>query len=102
MPAGASPHISPYVKADVDVVKTNLSDVQKTIVDTAKSMEKSVLDGHGSWRSEIKTMFYHRAERMEQVQNYLAVRIKERPLTATLAGLAVGFVLGFQIANRRN
>ena len=64
--------------------------------------EKLVVDGIETVRAEAKALYDYRADRMEQAQHYLADRVKERPLTAILAGLGVGFILGLLTAHREN
>ena len=109
MPIAPEPHLVPNVDevvegvtANAAAVKDNLGDVQETLAETVKSVEKLILDGFESVRAEVKSLFDYRAERLEQGQQYLSDRIKERPLTAILASLGVGFILGLLTANRKN
>jgi len=37
---------------------------------------------------------------VEEAQRYVMERVKERPMTATLAGLGVGVLIGLLLSNR--
>jgi ElaB/YqjD/DUF883 family membrane-anchored ribosome-binding protein len=37
---------------------------------------------------------------VDEAQRYVVERVKERPVTATLAGIGVGLLLGLLLANR--
>ena len=45
-------------------------------------------------------LFDNAGEHFDEAQRYVVARVRERPLTATLAGLGVGLLLGLLLANR--
>ena len=41
-------------------------------------------------------------QQLDVAQKYVVERVKERPMTATLAGVGVGLLLGLLLASRSN
>jgi len=39
-------------------------------------------------------------QQVDEAQRYLTERVKERPMTAVLAGVGIGLVLGLLLSNR--
>ena len=77
-----------------------LRNAQKTLSEAAKTVEKAVRDGVETLRAQAKTYTDNPSEHVDKAQQYVVERVKERPMTATLAGLGLGLVIGLLIANR--
>jgi ElaB/YqjD/DUF883 family membrane-anchored ribosome-binding protein len=77
-----------------------ISAAERTFADAAKTAEKVFRDGVESLRSHGKVYGEEAGQRMDEAQRYVLERVKERPVTATLAGLGVGLLLGLLLSNR--
>ena len=107
MPAKTTQSVIEDVIEEGDVIATSpqamqdaLRNAQKTLSDAAKTVEKAVRDGVDTLRAQAKTYTDNPSEHVDKAQQYVVERVKERPLTATLAGLGLGLVIGLLIANR--
>ena len=53
------------------------------------------------WRGQAEEVADHAGENLENARVYVVERVQERPLTATLAALGVGFLLGALLSGSR-
>jgi len=67
-------------------IRQTAEKVLKESVETLKAQTRAYTDNAG--------------EHFDEAQRYVVERVKERPVTATLAGLGVGLLLGLLLANR--
>lgn len=72
-----------------------------SLTDAAKRVEKSVAEGLETLRAQSRTYTDTAGQQLDDAQRYVTERVRERPLTATLAGLGVGVLLGLLIAGSR-
>jgi ElaB/YqjD/DUF883 family membrane-anchored ribosome-binding protein len=80
--------------------RDGLAEAERTMTETAKAAERVIRQGIEIVRAQTKTYSDDPAQTIEEVQRYIVERVKERPVTATLAGLGVGFLLGVMISGR--
>lgn len=69
-----------------------------SLTEAAKRVEKSVSEGFDTLRAQSRTYTDTAGQQMEDAQRYVSERVRERPITATLAGLGVGLLIGLLIA----
>ena len=74
---------------------------KSTLSDTAKRFEKTVAEGLDTLRAQSRAYTDNAGQRIDEAQRYVTERVKERPLTATLAGVGVGLLLGLLLAGNR-
>lgn len=77
----------------LDVAERNLNDA-------ARRVERAVRDGVEQLRSQTLPYRETASRQLDDAQKYVVERVKERPVTAALAGLGVGLLLGLLLANR--
>ncbi|KRA56183.1 hypothetical protein ASD79_17645 [Caulobacter sp. Root655] len=85
--------------------KANFSDAAATakvnLADAAKRIEQSLTQGLETLRAQTRTYTDTAGQQVDEAQRYVAERVRERPITATLAGLGVGVLLGLLLAGNR-
>jgi len=69
-----------------------------SLTEAAKRVEQSLLDGFDTLRAQSRTYSDTAGQQLEEAQRYVSERVKERPITATLAGLGVGLLVGLLLA----
>ena len=77
-----------------------MSAAERTLSEAAKTAEKVLKEGVDALRVQTKAYTDNAGVHLEEAQKYVVERVKERPMTATLAGLGVGLLLGLLLANR--
>ena len=75
--------------------KTNLTDA-------AKRIEQSLTQGLETLRAQTRTYTDTAGQQVDEAGRYVSERVRERPITATLAGLGVGVLLGLLLAGNRS
>ena len=74
---------------------TKLSaDAQKSFADAARRIERVVQDGIEQLRAQSRAYADTAGESLDQAQQYVTERVKERPLAATGAALGIGVLIG--------
>lgn len=73
---------------------------EATISEAVKAIENVVREGLEKLKSQTGAYTENPSQHLDEAQRYLSERVKERPLTATFAGLGVGLLLGLLISNR--
>jgi len=73
-----------------------------SLAEAAKRVEQSVAEGFDTLRAQSRTYTDTAGQQLDDAQRYVTERVRERPLTATLAGLGVGVLIGLLIAGNRN
>ena len=85
--------------------KANFSDAASTakanLSDAAKRIEASLTQGLETLRAQTRTYTDTAGQQVDEAGRYASERIRERPITATLAGLGVGVLLGLLLAGNR-
>jgi ElaB/YqjD/DUF883 family membrane-anchored ribosome-binding protein len=77
------------------LAKANLSDA-------AKRIEASLTQGLETLRAQTRTYTDTAGQSVDEAGRYVSERVRERPITATLAGLGVGVLLGLLLAGNRS
>ncbi len=73
---------------------------ERTLKQATKTAERLLAEGAEIVRSQTKVYADTAGEQFDDAQKYTLKRIKSRPLTATLAALGVGFLLGVVLFGR--
>jgi ElaB/YqjD/DUF883 family membrane-anchored ribosome-binding protein len=77
-----------------------VSAAERTLSEAAKTAEKVFREGVESLRSQTRVYTDSAGAQVEEAQRYVMERVRERPMTATLAGLGVGVLIGLLLSNR--
>jgi ElaB/YqjD/DUF883 family membrane-anchored ribosome-binding protein len=77
-----------------------LAAAEKRITDAARSAERSLREGAEALRAQSRVYAQNAGEQFDEAQRYVVERIRERPVTAAMAGLGVGLLLGLLFSNR--
>ena len=77
-----------------------LASAERTISDAVKTTERVVREGLERLREQSKPLTENAGQQLDEAQRYVTEQVKERPMTAILAGVGVGLVLGLLLSNR--
>lgn len=67
----------------------------------ARTAQKALAEGVDQLRHQSKDVADQAGEQIDTARLYMVERVHERPITATLAALGAGFVLGLLFAGSR-
>lgn len=73
---------------------------ERKIAEAARRAERVLREGVDNLRAHSRDYGETATQQFDEAQRYVLERVKERPLTATFAGLGVGLLLGLLLANR--
>jgi ElaB/YqjD/DUF883 family membrane-anchored ribosome-binding protein len=73
-----------------------------SLTEAAKRVEKSVAEGFDTLRAQSRAYTDNAGQQLEDAQRYVSERVRERPITATLAGLGVGVLIGLLLSGGRS
>lgn len=71
-----------------------------SITEAATRAEIAIKEGLETFRAQSRTYADTAGHQLDVAQRYVSERVKERPITATLAGVGVGLLLGLLLAGR--
>lgn len=74
----------------------------RNIRDAAKRIEKAVREGVEALRLQAGPLRENASQQIDEAQKYVLERVKERPVTAALAGMGVGLLLGLLLSSNRS
>lgn len=75
---------------------------KQSINETAARAQRALHDTLDTVRAQSRTYVDTAGQQFDVAQRYVTERVKERPMTATLAGVGVGLLLGLLLAARNN
>jgi ElaB/YqjD/DUF883 family membrane-anchored ribosome-binding protein len=84
-------------KAIADV----LASAQQAIAESAKVAERTLRESAEALREQTRPLRESAGVRADEAQRYVLGRVRERPVTAALAGVGAGLVLGLLLSARR-
>jgi ElaB/YqjD/DUF883 family membrane-anchored ribosome-binding protein len=92
--------VSSAVDSGHKTLNEALDVAERNINDAAKRVEKALREGVDALKAQTAPYRADAADQFEEAQKFVVERVKERPVTATLAGLGVGLLLGLLLASR--
>jgi ElaB/YqjD/DUF883 family membrane-anchored ribosome-binding protein len=102
--AGAKKAAKAAVAGAMDSAQQRLEEAidaaERKINDAVKRLEKVLREGLETFKTQAGPYRESAAQQIDEAQKYAVERIKERPVTATLAGLGVGLLLGMLLSGR--
>ena len=79
-----------------------LTTAERSLNETGKRVEKVLREGVEALKVQTQSYRQNAGQQFDDAQQYVIERVKERPVTATLAGIGVGLLLGLLLASRNN
>ncbi|MFZ5668421.1 MAG: hypothetical protein ACOY4K_02920 [Pseudomonadota bacterium] len=73
---------------------------RERLADAAQRTQAAVRDGLDTLRAQTRAYADTAGQQLDTAQRYVVERVKERPVTATLAGVGVGVLIGLLLASR--
>ncbi|MGH6956187.1 MAG: hypothetical protein ACREEW_05930 [Caulobacteraceae bacterium] len=73
---------------------------ERNFRDAARRVEKVMREGVEALKVQAEPLRENASQQIDEAQKYVLERVKERPVTATLAGVGLGLLLGLLLANR--
>lgn len=71
------------------------------ITEAAGRAERAIHEGLDTLRAQSRAYTDNAGQYIDDAQKYVVERVKERPVTATLAGLGVGVLIGLLLSSAR-
>ncbi len=94
--------VSPKVSDAADAADATIKDAEKSFRDLADRVEKLVKDGLEALRAQSRTYADTAGEQLGTAQKYVVEHVQERPMTATVAALGVGVLIGLMLGGGRS
>jgi ElaB/YqjD/DUF883 family membrane-anchored ribosome-binding protein len=102
MPANAVDYAADETKAAAGDAATKLTaEAQRTFNDARARIEQVVQDGLQQLKAQSRAYADTAGESLEQAQQYVTERVRERPLAATGAALGIGVLIGLLLSSGR-
>lgn len=73
---------------------------RERLTEAAHRTETAVRESMETLRAQTRAYADTAGQQIDEAQRYVVERVKERPVTATLAGLGVGVLIGLLLAGR--
>lgn len=74
---------------------------EKSLAELARRAEQAIKEGLAELKERSHDYADVAGEHFETAQQYVTDRVQERPITATLAALGVGVLVGYLLAGRK-
>ena len=74
---------------------------ERSLTELARRAEQAIKEGLAELKDRSGDYADVAGEHFETAQQYVADRVQERPITATLAALGVGVLVGYLLAGRK-
>lgn len=101
MPANAADIADEAVKNGASTGSRVTAEAQRTFADARARIEQAVQDGLERLRTQSRVYADTAGEQMDQAQQYVTERVRERPLAAIGAALGVGVLVGLLLSAGR-
>jgi ElaB/YqjD/DUF883 family membrane-anchored ribosome-binding protein len=102
MPANAADYVDEKLSAATGAdTKQLTAEAQRVFTEARGKIQQAVQDGLEQIRAQSRTYADSAGEQMEQAQQYVTERVRERPLAATGAALGVGVLIGLLLSSGR-
>jgi ElaB/YqjD/DUF883 family membrane-anchored ribosome-binding protein len=92
---------STAIDETADSVDKNLKDAEKRLNELTEQARKTVQEGIETLRANSRVYADQAGDQLDVAQKYVTERVQERPLTATVAALGVGVLIGLLLAAGR-
>ncbi len=106
MPANTANDDEGHTSGSAESVERSFQDAvdvaERHLTEAARRAERVLREGVENLRAHTREYTGDAEARFDEAQRYVVERVKERPVTATLAGLGVGLLLGLLLAGRSN
>jgi ElaB/YqjD/DUF883 family membrane-anchored ribosome-binding protein len=77
------------------------AEAQRAFADAKTKIQQAVQDGLEQIRSQSRVYADNASQQIEQAQQYVTERVRERPLAATGAAFGVGLLVGLLLSSGR-
>jgi len=84
----------------VGAFKDAMASAERRITEAAKVAEKALKEGAETLRAQAKAYAETAQPQLEEAQRYVTEKVRERPVTTTLASLGVGLLIGLLLSSR--
>lgn len=101
MPANAADFADDATTTANDTANRLSSEAQRTFAEVRGRIEQVVQDGLEQIRAQSRTYADNAGQQLDQAQQYVTERVRERPLAATGAALGVGVLIGLLLSSGR-
>jgi ElaB/YqjD/DUF883 family membrane-anchored ribosome-binding protein len=88
------------IAESADTAEAAAKDAEKRLHALVERLEKGVQEVLDLVRSRSKVYAEGASEQLDTAQKYVTERVQEKPLTATLAALGAGLVIGVLLSGR--
>lgn len=73
---------------------------RERLTEAAHRTEAAVREGMETLRAQSRAYVDTAGQQFDEAQRYVVEKVKERPVTATLAGIGVGVLIGLLLSSR--
>lgn len=101
MPANAADFADETAKTVSETGGRLTAEAQRSFADARARIEQAVQDGLEQLRAQSRAYADTASQQLEQAQQYVTERVRERPLAATGAALGVGVLIGLLLSSGR-
>jgi ElaB/YqjD/DUF883 family membrane-anchored ribosome-binding protein len=82
------------------LIGDGLAAIERGLLEAARTADRLLRESSDTLRQGSSAYAEDPALAVEKAQSFLIERVKERPVTAAMAGLGLGFLLGVLISSR--
>ena len=101
MPANAVDYAEDAKNTAAEAGARMSSDAQRSFAEARKRIEQAVQEGLEQLRAQSRTYADNAGQQIDQAQQFVTERVRERPLAATGAALGVGVLIGLLLSSGR-
>ena len=102
MPANAVDYADENPNAATGAESKQLTaEAQRVFAEAKTKIQQAVQDGLEQLRTQSRTYADNAGQQLEQAQQYVTERVRERPLAATGAALGLGVLIGLLLSSGR-